>query len=75
MTTGDKSLSLTLCPKGFFNKKDTLEAVDDTNDDIGHALQKLETRSLTLVHELVHACQGPESRKIVSFKELPKLTN
>ncbi|KAJ5151216.1 uncharacterized protein N7482_010468 [Penicillium canariense] len=59
LSTGKESLSLTLCPAGFFKKPDTLESIDDTSSDIGHALQKLEPRSLSIVHELVHASQGP----------------
>ncbi|KAJ5453445.1 uncharacterized protein N7458_004401 [Penicillium daleae] len=59
MSTGKESISLCLCPAGFFNKANTLEAIDATNSDIGHALQKLETKSLSIVHELVHASEGP----------------
>ncbi|KAJ5397870.1 hypothetical protein N7509_005983 [Penicillium cosmopolitanum] len=60
MSTGKESLSLTLCPGGFFKKPNTLEALDDSSSDIGHSLQSLETRSLSIVHELVHACKGPD---------------
>ncbi len=56
---------MTLCPDGFFKKPDTLEAIDDTVSDIGHALQKLEPKSLSIVHELVHASQGPDSMDIL----------
>lgn len=65
MSTGKESLSMTLCPDGFFKKPDTLEAIDDTVSDIGHALQKLEPKSLSIVHELVHASQGPDSMDIL----------
>lgn len=74
MSTGKESLSLTLCPDGFFKKADALEAIDDTSSDIGHALQKLEPRSLSIVHELVHASQGPDSMKIVFIGKLFELT-
>lgn len=75
MSTGKEPLSLTLCPSGFFNKPDTLEALDDSSSDIGHSLQSLETRSLSIVHELVHACKGPDGMKIPFPGGLPELTS
>lgn len=75
MSTGKESLSLTLCPGGFFKKPDTLEALDDSSSDIGHSLQSLETRSLSIVHELVHACKGPDGMKISLTGRLPVLTS
>jgi hypothetical protein len=74
MTTGQNSLSLTLCPDGFFNKANALEALDDSNSDIGHTLQSLETRSLSIVHELVHACKGPAGMKMSFTGRLRMLT-
>lgn len=74
MSTGKESLSLTLCPNGFFNKANTLEAIDDSNSDIGHVLQQLEPRSLSIVHELVHASQGPDSMKLGFIGKLFELT-
>ncbi|WEW56508.1 hypothetical protein PRK78_001953 [Emydomyces testavorans] len=62
MSTGKKQLSLTLCPTGFF-KSASHERIDDSKTRIGYELQKLQPKSLTLVHELVHLVKTPEETK------------
>ncbi|KAK2812425.1 hypothetical protein FQN50_001426 [Emmonsiellopsis sp. PD_5] len=44
MSTGKGTLTMTLCPEGFFRKKDAADAIIITNSHIGKKLQDLETK-------------------------------
>ena len=60
MMDGKDTLTLTLCHKGFFNNPIALNKANIGKNKIGYQLQNQETKSLTFVHELIHASQGPE---------------
>ncbi|KAK2882563.1 hypothetical protein FQN49_000248 [Arthroderma sp. PD_2] len=58
-STERSTISLTLCPMGFFSKRGGEEKIKTSMQKIGAKLQKSNSKSLTLIHEMVHIIGTP----------------